>query len=49
MTFDNLIVLLVSYLQPEPQAFGDIPNMHGKTASIFKDEGVSGKLVISLT
>jgi hypothetical protein len=42
----GLIALLVSFLQPDPQPFGNFPNMPGKTASIFKDQGVSNKLII---
>ncbi|KAF7761478.1 hypothetical protein Agabi119p4_9470 [Agaricus bisporus var. burnettii] len=41
----RIFVIHFSYLQPEPQAFGDIPNMHGKTASIFKDEGVQTQFI----
>jgi hypothetical protein len=41
----KIFVIHFSYLQPEPQPFGNFPNMPGKTASIFKDQGVQTQFV----
>jgi len=39
----QIFVIHFSFMQPEPQKYGQFPNTHGQTASFFKDTGVQTK------
>jgi hypothetical protein len=39
----KIFVIHFSFMQPEPQHYGDFPNTHGQVASFFKDTGVQTK------
>jgi len=39
----KIFVIHFAFMQPDPQRYGDFPNTHGQTASLFKDMGVQTK------